>query len=54
MKIKAALLSVLALVIGLTVGIVPSAQAETLTFPCGLNGETYSVIMPAGVALDGS
>ena len=53
MRIKLTLLSTLALVIGLTVGIVPSAQAETLTFPCGPNGETYSIIIPGGIVAGG-
>lgn len=37
----------------LLVGVTPSAQAETIAFPCGPNGETYSVIMPAGAATSG-
>ena len=47
------LLICLTLIAGLLVGISPSAQADTLTFPCGPNGETYSVIMPAGAATSG-
>ncbi len=42
----------LALSLGLTVGVVPNANAETLTFPCG-GTATYSVLMPTGVAFDG-
>ena len=53
MRIRVTLFSALALVIGLMIGIAPSAQAETLTFPCGPNGETYSVAMPAGIAFNG-
>jgi hypothetical protein len=53
MRTKVSLLSVLALLTALTVGIVPSAQAETVEFPCGSNGATYSVLMPQGVLLGG-
>ena len=40
-----------ALVLGLTVGVVPNANADTVTFPCG-GTATYSVLMPQGVLLD--
>lgn len=43
----------LVLIAGLLVAIPPLANAETLTFNCG-GGGTYSVIMPQGIALDGS
>lgn len=32
----------------------PAESAETLTLPCGPNGETYQVIMPAGIAISGT
>ena len=41
MRIKVSIISVLALLTALTVGIVPSAQAEAVKFPCGPNGATY-------------
>ena len=31
----------------------PAANAETVTFPCG-SGATYSVVMPAGIAVAGT
>ena len=40
-----------ALVLSLTVGVVPNANADTVTFPCG-GTATYSVLMPQGVLLD--
>jgi hypothetical protein len=54
MRIKATLLSVLALVIALTVGIVPSAvgAVDDLNFSCG-PGVTYTVLMPVGLLEDG-
>jgi len=42
----------LALVLSLTIGVVPNANADTVTFPCG-GTATYSVLMPQGVLLDG-
>lgn len=42
----------LALVLSLTVGVVPNANADTVTFPCG-GAATYSVLMPQGVLIDG-
>jgi hypothetical protein len=42
----------LALALSLTVGVVPNANADTVTFPCG-GTATYSVLMPQGVLLDG-
>ena len=47
------LLICLTLIAGLLVGITPSAQAETVTFPCG-GTATYSVLMPVGVAMEGN
>ena len=47
------LITVFLVALGLVVPLAPAANAETVTFPCGPNGETYSVIMPAGIALDG-
>ena len=49
---KRILLSI-AIVAGLLVSATPSARAETKTFPCG-GTATYSVLMPSGVAQDGS
>ena len=40
------------LILALTVGVAPNANADTVTFPCG-GTATYSVLMPAGVAFDG-
>ena len=45
-------LLIFSLTLSLTFLIVPSANADTVTFPCGGN-ETYSVLMPQGVLLDG-
>ena len=43
----------LVLVLALTVGVAPNANADTVTFPCGPNGQTYFVLMPQGVLLEG-
>jgi hypothetical protein len=46
---KRILLSIV-IVAGLLVAITPNARAEMLTFPCGPQGETYSVRLPEGIA----
>jgi hypothetical protein len=43
----------LALITGLLVAVPPIANAENITLPCG-SGATYTLILPAGVATDGS
>jgi hypothetical protein len=43
----------IAMVAGLLVGATSSASADTKTYPCG-GTATYTVIMPAGAALDGT
>jgi len=34
--------------------VVPAQSTEVLTLPCGTNGETYKVILPAGIAISGT
>jgi hypothetical protein len=49
--IKRTILS-LGIALGLSISLLPAANAETLTFPCG-NGGTYTVVMPAGAVIEG-
>jgi hypothetical protein len=46
------LLLIVSLALSLMISVVPPANANTVTFPCGGN-ETYSVLMPQGILLDG-
>jgi hypothetical protein len=43
---------IVSLALSLSIFVAPPANANTITFPCG-GSETYSVLMPQGVLLDG-
>jgi hypothetical protein len=43
---------IVSLALSLSIFVAPPANANTITFPCG-GSETYSVLMPQGILLDG-